>query len=67
MTDDDAWDEDDWPAGWDDRAPEDDDELDRALEECGRLPEDLGGGCQLAATEHCDFDCPFRDGFPDPD
>ena len=29
--------------------------------ECGLLPDHLGGGCQLAGTEHCDFDCPFRD------
>lgn len=39
------------------------DELDEALEECGLLPEHLGGGCQLAGTEHCDFECPFRDGL----
>ena len=34
------------------------------LQECGRLPEHLGGGCQLAGTEHCDFECPFRDETP---
>jgi len=37
------------------------DELEEAIEECGMLPEHLGGGCQLAGTEHCDFECPFRD------
>lgn len=37
------------------------DELEEAFDECGRLPPELGGGCQLAGTEHCDFDCPFRD------
>lgn len=31
------------------------------LDECGLLPAHLGGGCTLAGTEHCDFDCPFRD------
>lgn len=30
-------------------------------DECGLLPEHLGGGCTLAGTEHCDFDCPFGD------
>ena len=28
---------------------------------CGELPERLGGGCSAAGSEHCDFDCPFRD------
>lgn len=37
------------------------DELEEALGECGLLPKEQGGGCQLAGTEHCDFDCPFRD------
>lgn len=40
---------------------EEDDEWDEAVEECGLLPKHLGGGCQLAGAEHCDFDCPFRD------
>lgn len=44
--------------GFDD---EEEDEYDRALDECGQLPKHLGGGCTLAGTEHCDFDCPFRD------
>jgi hypothetical protein len=34
------------------------------MSECGRLPQRLGGGCTLAGTEFCDFDCPLRD---DPD
>lgn len=41
-----------------------DDELDEweeAFDECGKLPPHLGGGCTLAGTEHCDFECPFRD------
>jgi hypothetical protein len=44
--------------GFDD---EEEDEYDRALDECGQLPKHLGGGCTLAGTEHCDFDCPFHD------
>lgn len=28
---------------------------------CGRLPDHLGGGCSLAGSEECDFECPFRD------
>ena len=31
------------------------------LQECGQLPKHLGGGCQLAGTEYCDFECPFRE------
>ena len=45
----------------------DDDEdrdWDEALDECGLLPPHLGGGCQLSGTEHCDFECPFRDNSP---
>jgi len=50
-----AGDEDD-----DDYAQEEDDwdEAEHALEECGQVP---GMGCQLAGTEFCDFDCPYRD------
>lgn len=33
----------------------------RAEQECGELPEHLGGGCSAAGSEYCDFDCPFRD------
>jgi hypothetical protein len=40
---------------------DDEDELSEALDECGLLPLNLGGGCTLAGTEHCDFECPFRD------
>lgn len=39
-------------------------EQERAEDECGRLPAHLGGGCRLAGTEHCDFDCPFRNHSP---
>lgn len=50
---------------WDDDFERDDaeaaDEFEEAVEECGLLPKHLGGGCTLAGTEHCDFDCPFRD------
>ncbi len=27
--------------------------------DCGWTPE--GGGCSLAGTEDCDFECPYRD------
>ena len=40
---------------------EDDHEIDpyeAALEECGQVPD---GTCMLTGTEHCDFECPFRD------
>jgi hypothetical protein len=36
-------------------------EYERHQSECGELPEHLGGGCNMSGTEHCDFDCPFRD------
>ena len=36
-------------------------EDERAEQECGELPEHLGGGCSAAGSEHCDFYCPFRD------
>ena len=29
-----------------------------ALFECGKLPDHLGGGCQLAGSEFCSFECP---------
>lgn len=35
------------------------DEWDEALEECGFSP--VLGACMLVGTEHCDFECPFRD------
>lgn len=43
------------------------DEYEQALAECGLLPPHLGGGCTLAGTEHCDFECPFRDNPLDED
>lgn len=39
----------------------DEDYWEEAVQECGLLPEHLGGGCTLGGTEHCDFECPFRD------
>lgn len=48
---DDWWDEDDQDRELD--------EFEEAVEECGIVPGD--GGCTLAGTEHCDFECPFRD------
>lgn len=39
----------------DDYAPDDDDSMD---DECGLTD---GGQCMLAGTEHCDFECPWRD------
>jgi len=41
--------------------------LESAMSECGRLPPRLGGGCTMAGTEFCDFDCPLRDDPEDPD
>ncbi len=35
-------------------------EWERALQECGKVPA-AEGGCLMAGTEFCDFDCPFRD------
>lgn len=50
---------DDYPG--DDFDDEEFDELEELIQECGLLPAHLGGGCQLSGTEHCDFECPFRD------
>lgn len=44
-----------------DEYDEEEAEFEELVEECGLLPAHLGGGCQLAGTEHCDFECPFRD------
>jgi len=33
---------------------------DRAMQECGKVPA-AQGGCLMAGTEYCDFECPFRD------
>ena len=41
--------------GYDDES----DPVEDALDECGMTAE---GCCTLAGTEHCDFECPFRDG-----
>ena len=58
------------PRGYDDRDYDDfgpqadgyveENDFDRELQECGRVPA-AGGGCLMAGTEYCDFDCPFRD------
>ena len=44
----------------DDDYDEDDeeDEFQYHLDNCGQMPD---GSCGLAGTEHCDFECPFRD------
>lgn len=34
--------------------------LERDFEECGLLPDRLGGGCTMAGTEFCDFECRIR-------
>jgi len=31
-----------------------------AMQECGKVPA-AQGGCLMAGTEFCDFECPFRD------
>ena len=36
----------------DDGEPEEDDPMDS----CGMMPD---GGCALAGTEHCDWECPY--------
>jgi hypothetical protein len=43
----------------DDEYDREHEELDDALEECGQSAS--YPGCTLAGTEHCDFECPFRD------
>jgi hypothetical protein len=35
---------------------DDDDALDDLTENCGRMSD---GGCSLAGTEYCDWECPF--------
>jgi hypothetical protein len=44
---------------WDEQCDREEDEWEEAVQECGIIPGD--GGCQLAGTEYCDFECPFRD------
>lgn len=39
---------------------DEEDRWEEALSECGKVPA-AQGGCLLAGTEYCDFDCPFRD------
>jgi hypothetical protein len=41
-----------------DEAMANDDPLQDAMDNCGMTDE---GYCMLAGTEHCDFECPFRD------
>lgn len=46
----------------DDDYEEDDlDDEEDALNECGQMPSKHGTICQLAGTEYCDFECPYRD------
>lgn len=52
---------DDWEDEFEEECEREEDEFENAVQECGQLPAHLGGGCQLAGTEHCDFECPFRD------
>lgn len=35
---------------------DDDDAIDDLMSECGK---DMSGGCSLAGTEYCDWECPF--------
>lgn len=42
----------------DDLRFDDEDAIEELLSECGQTPD---GYCTLAGTEHCDFECPFRD------
>ncbi|TWU22481.1 hypothetical protein Pla52o_35370 [Novipirellula galeiformis] len=61
-----------YPDGWDDDIMSDYDykhedgcncdecQEDRLIDDCGRLPDHLGGGCSMAGSEHCDWDCPLR-------
>jgi hypothetical protein len=44
----------------DDVFGEDTDEAE-AMMSCGRTDD---GICMLAGTEHCDFECPYRDALP---
>jgi hypothetical protein len=39
---------------------DEEDEWERAMDECGKVPA-AQGGCLMAGTEFCDFECPFRD------
>lgn len=37
---------------------EPEDEFENAMDDCGQLPD---GTCMKAGSEHCGFECPFRD------
>jgi hypothetical protein len=37
---------------------DEEEEVDDGMDECGMLPD---GTCMLAGTEHCDFDCKYRE------
>lgn len=52
---------DDYDDDWDEQCDREEDEWEEAVQECGLRPPHLGGGCTLGGTEHCDFECPFRD------
>lgn len=39
-----------------DRDPDDDDAIEALMDDCGKT---LDGGCVLAGTEYCDWECPF--------
>ena len=62
-----SWDEDGFDdCEWYESGGHDDDcdcvecSLERDLNECGLLPDHLGGGCTMAGTEFCDFECRIR-------
>lgn len=43
---------------------DEEDEMERAMLTCGLHSEEDGTEiCFMAGTEHCDFSCPFRDGY----
>lgn len=46
----------DFDDDWRDDDDYEQDEFETAMGECGQM---RGGGCMLAGTEHCDFECPF--------
>lgn len=54
---DDDYNDDDHSWDYDDSDDDnEEDELERAMDECGQI---RGGGCMLAGTEFCDWECPF--------
>ena len=46
------------PETWD--ISEDEEEINYLLEECRAFPD---GSCSLAGTEHCEWECPIRQGY----